>query len=357
MDSPRLKCIWFLHLNAELPYNNVYERRMIMKSKKMKKRYFWAVCLLLASIGLSGCSSADSSTEGNAEYDEAFEYEAAGEDAGADDVSDESLNTVSEKGIDVADTSRKLIKTVNITAQTRKFDTFLSTLNQQVNDIQGYVQSSEISGNNYDNSSSRSASYTIRIPAEKLSEFLTAVKENANIVYESESAEDITLEYVDTESRVAALKTEQESLMTMLEAADSLEDIIKIQSRLTEVRYEIESYESQLRTYDNLVSYSTVYLDINEVERETPTEDSSFWKIAADRLGNSVYDIKEGSRNLLIWLIAMLPYIIILAVLLGIVLFIIRKADNKNRKNPIKNQSETTGTDREEDGGDGRSDR
>ncbi len=43
------------------------------------------------------------------------------------------------------------------------------------------------------------------------------MKEMANVTHISEQVEDVTLDYVDTESHISALKTEQESLMAMLE--------------------------------------------------------------------------------------------------------------------------------------------
>ncbi len=61
---------------------------------------------------------------------------------------------------------------------------------------------------------------------------------------QSESAEDVTLQYTDTESRIASLKNEQERLNALLEKADTLENIFKLEERLTEVRYELENYQS-----------------------------------------------------------------------------------------------------------------
>ena len=68
--------------------------------------------------------------------------------------------------------------------------------------------------------------------------------------------------YVDMQSHVKALRTEQNTLLELIEKADKLKDIIALQSQLTQVRYEIESYESQLRMYDNRVNYSTLNLTV-----------------------------------------------------------------------------------------------
>ena len=57
----------------------------------------------------------------------------------------------------------------------------------------------------------------------------------------SESTEDVTLQYVDLQSHKKALLAEQESLLSMMEQAESIEDIIAINEQLTDVRYQIES--------------------------------------------------------------------------------------------------------------------
>ena len=82
------------------------------------------------------------------------------------------------------------------------------------------------------------------------------------------------MNYVDVESHITALKTEQESLLKMLEQADTIETILAIQNQLTQVRYQLESYESQKRTYDNDLNYSAVYVYVQEVERESRSTDT-----------------------------------------------------------------------------------
>lgn len=63
------------------------------------------------------------------------------------------------------------------------------------------------------------------------------------MTYDSKTTEDVTLEYVDTESHLKALKTEEETLLALLEKAEKLSDVFEIQEELTNVRYQIESYE------------------------------------------------------------------------------------------------------------------
>ena len=148
---------------------------------------------------------------------------------------------------------------------------------------------------------------------------------------QSERVEDVTLQYVDTESHIAALKTEQESLMKMLEQADSVETILAIQTQLTQVRYELESYESQKKTYDNAVAYSTIQVYVQEVEREAQVS-GTYGEELRERLSENLYGIKNGVISLSLWFLGALPYWILLAAVLVLIWFLRKKFVKRKRK-------------------------
>ena len=105
-----------------------------------------------------------------------------------------------------------------------------------------------------------------------------------------------------------------------------MEDIIAIESRLSQVRYELQSYGSTLRTYDNRVNYSTVSIDISEVERVTPViEERTFFEEIQYRLSDNLYDIGRGMRNFAIWFISSLPYLVIWALIIIVLVCLVRK--------------------------------
>lgn len=229
--------------------------------------------------------------------------------------------------------ARKLIKTVRMTVETETFDAYLNSINTALAACNGYVEVSEVSGES--RSASRFASYTLRIPADRVDSFSNEMENGGVVVSKSSSQEDVTLTYVDMEARITALKTEEESLLRLLEQADSVESIIYIQSNLTDVRYEIESYESRLRTYDNLIDYATVYLNVREVEREVAVvESGSIWSEIGSNLKNAVYLIGRFFRGLFIFFVSALPYLAIITIItLPIIYFaVIRPAKKRKVK-------------------------
>ena len=220
--------------------------------------------------------------------------------------------------------NRKLIRTFNLDVETLDFEDFLSKIKTEIASLGGYIESSSVSGNSYNYSSYRNAFYTCRIPADKVDAFLNTVGGLGNITYNSENTTDVTLNYVDTEARIKSLQTEYDRLLELLAEAEDIDTIIRLEQRITDVRYQIESYQSQLRTYDNLVDYSTVHLNIHEVKRVTATEKETVWERISSDFGDNLYDIWVDAQDLLVWLIASIPYFIIWAIVIAAIVFVSR---------------------------------
>ena len=216
--------------------------------------------------------------------------------------------------------------------QTKEFDALLSYLDGKVAEFGGYIQSSQIYGNGMDSTGYRSASLTLRIPQSNLDTFVSGVSENATVVRKTENAENVTLQYADTEARLKSLQIEQERFLELLEKADTVENILVLEQHLTELRYEIESYASTLKIYDNRVSYSTVTLYITEVNRIVPVEQNpTVFTRMKDGFANTWYDIQDGFADFVVWLVTNALYLVLWAVILVTAVVVVKKQIKKRR--------------------------
>lgn len=296
----------------------------------MKKRgiSILMACLMLVLAAGCGSSSKDSAavttqSAAGASYSVAEEKEADYE--AAEEVSYDNGSITSENGLEnTSAEGRKLIKTVYMELQTKEFDSVLEALPGKVEELGGYIENSTLSGSSYYYESTRSADYTARIPADRLDEFVEIVGGLGNVSYKSESVEDVTLQYVDTESRKKALETEQERLLELLEQAENMEDLLAIESKLSDVRYELENYGSQLRLLDNQIDYSSVSIHIEEVERITETKDRTFFEEVEDRFSDSLYDVGQGLRSFAVWFLGSLPVLVVWAVVIVVIVAVLR---------------------------------
>lgn len=301
----------------------------------MKRNRLLALLLGLALMAglLAGCGA----SSGNESADYAIsETEAA--------MEMESGVTGSTALSDYSDPDAKLIRTVYLDAQTREYDTLMTALDEKIAELGGYVESRDAYNGSEYSSRTRYCSLVIRIPAEKLDQFVTHVNENCNVTNTSETVENVTLEYVDTEARVEALETEQARLMELLESAENLEDILQIEERLSDVNYELSSYASQLRVLENQVSYATVHLTINEVQKLTPVEEPTVWERIRDGFSETISDVADGAVDLFVWVAVNSPRIAIWAVVIVVIVVLVRaikpKVRKKAKKAPPKEETE-----------------
>lgn len=251
-----------------------------------------------------------------------------GSSAGGDSAQNNSIN---------AQSAQKIIKRYDYDYETEKFDEAYEYLKEQIESYGGYVSSSDMTGNG-SSSSYRMLYLTARIPAEKSDEFISEMGSLGTVVRQSESAEDVTLQYSDTESRIESLKAEQDSLNKLLEQADSLETIIALQDRLTEVRYELESYQSRKKLYDDLISYSTIDIKLKEVNYTVEVDDGTFFSRIITGLERSIRDIAEGFVHFVEWFIINLPYFLIWGVIIFVIVKVIRKLRKKSKEKKMKKQ-------------------
>ena len=210
----------------------------------------------------------------------------------------------------------------------------MKTLIERVNALGGYIEKNSIDGNDYNSSFTRmrSASTVVRIPAEKLDGFLSAVDELGNVTQREENLSDVTESYIDMEAKLASLQTEYDALLELLSKADSLDVILRLQDRLSDVRYEMESYEARLRSYDNKIEFSTVSLNIYEVARETQVEEETFGEEVSRRFHESLEDVGEGFTDFAKWFIGNLPHIVVTLAFLMLPLVIVLICTRKSRK-------------------------
>ena len=276
---------------------------------------------------------------------EAYDYEESYDSYAETPAADNSTGDVDVQE-SAQSTNRKLIRTVSLNVETQEFEALRNDIESRIKALGGYVEDGYVyNGNIYSEGSLREATMTVRIPSDKLDEFLNMVAENSNVVTQNESVRDVTLDYVDMDSRKSALKAEEKRLLEMLESADTVEDMIYIEDRLANIRYETESIESQLRTYDNLVDYSTINLTIKEVVKltevvEEPTVEPTVAERISKGFSESLEDVEDELTDCFVGFIISLPYlavifvpiIVVIVVIVVIVLIIVKVATKSSKK-------------------------
>ena len=290
-----------------------------------------AVALLLSVLALASCDAGSS-------LDSAPNMPPVGnESAGGMEGGDGAGSIVNGQPTD----DRKIIRTVTMSCETKAYDDAVTLIMDTLNVHGGYVETSNVTGTGYENvkNSARRASYTLRIPAEKLDAFLEALRTNEGIRILSQSAtsDEITATYYDTVSRLETLKAEKASLTAMLEGFTDYKDIsnmLKVQERLYDVIEEIEALQTKLNLYDGRVAMSTVHLTMNEVivYTEMVEPDPTFGERIGEAFRESWADFGEGCQDFAVWFVEALPTLLVLVVIHGGIFLIIYTAIKRGQK-------------------------
>lgn len=320
----------------------------------MRKKMLNGLLAVLCVVSLAGCGSADSvaevqSTKGAATngfaMDQAVSEEVYFSEADGSSGMLQDAGASPNQAPSVSVTERKLIKTVGLDVETKEYDSFMSQISSHISSYGGYIESSDSNnGSRYSSKqSARYANMTIRIPQAKLDDFLGEVTGICNVVRRNDSVNDVTLSYVDTESRRDALKVEQDRLLELLAQAENLEEILIIEDRLTDVRYELQSSERQLRSMDDKVTYSTIRLSVSEVAELTeitPVAEKSDWEKITEGFMENLKDVYRGFLNFIIWFLSSLPKLFVWAVVILIIVLIVKSRKKKRAAKKAAKEAE-----------------
>lgn len=229
---------------------------------------------------------------------------------------------------------RKIIRNYDISLATNTFDDDLAYINAKLSELGGYVLSSSLSGSKPEayGDSGRSLSMTLRVPAEKASDFVSGVQQLGKVNYIHDYTDDVTDQYFDVDTRLAVLKDQLERLRAIMVETDNLADIITLEERISEVMLQIEELTGTLKRYDALIAYTTIDLSINERNAISGPADT---KGTGERISEGFTDTLNGVAtffvNFFVWFVSSLPVLIILAAITVAVVFIVKHAVKKNR--------------------------
>ena len=229
----------------------------------------------------------------------------------------------------------KIIRSASFTVKTTDYDTDLERLQTLAKDMGGRVEYLSTSGD-ASSGQTRSASLTLRIPVQRLDEFLSGVEGIGNVTAMTQEMQDVSDSYYDVQTRLDTQRKKLERLQAMFTAAEDVSDLIEIESAIADAQYYIDRYTAQLKSYDGKVEYSTVNASVREV-RVTEMKEVTLGQRIAEGFQNSLEAGAEFLEDMVIFLVSALPWLAAAAVTAVIVRLVIRKIKT-NRKGKKEKQ-------------------
>lgn len=242
-------------------------------------------------------------------------------DSGYNDYEDPSAapETPPMDAEDVHDSEMKIIKTGDMSIQTKTFDETDAYIKAETEKHGGLLTDRSVSGT----PGYRSAYYTVRIPAENFDEFFFKISGAWTVTNQEITSEDVTEQYSDLELQLETNEAKHARLLILLDKAESLEDIYSIQTELSQVEYEINSIKGTLNHMTSRISYSTITISVREVDSEPVVDDGSFWSALTAALSNGWSSFTDNMEYFVLDLAYELPNLIFYIIVLTIVIVVI----------------------------------
>lgn len=221
---------------------------------------------------------------------------------------------------------KKIVRTADITLATAAFDASQQAVREKVALMGGYVQSmSQYEATTWQ--PQRTVYFTLRIPTERLDEFLSGVSRIGRVTSRSENTQDMTVQYSDTTLRLETQQEKMKRLQELLTRAENVADLLEIETEIADTQYEIDSYETSLRSIDREVEQSLVSLTVvEETPAQSATQDGvSLGQRLADGLAASLEGTVRFFQNMLVFLVMAMPALLLLAVVGLAVWMILRR--------------------------------
>lgn len=270
-----------------------------------------AVLLLVLLAAATACStdSADEATsEGQAPSSDGQRLDEPGEaeDASADAVDEsgeiegfggdaESPGLPDTDPLPVSGTGERVIKdgTVTVEVAADGFDAAY----RRVVDLAGRFGGGVVaSRSNTDEEGRVSGSVTVRVPVEEYERLLVGVTEVGEVVSREVTAQDVTAEFTDLESRLRHLEAQERFYLGLLEEAEGVADAVTVQQQLAQIQQQVEQIKGRLQVLEERTTFSTLTVELFEEGSTGASFDprpqrptfSAWWERALDALTNVV---------------------------------------------------------------------
>ncbi len=227
--------------------------------------------------------------------------------------------------------NKKIVKNFTLNLVVKDINFAKNEIEKELNKLNGY----ETSFYSYEYLDKKAINLELKVPSEKVDEYLDFIKKIGYIKSENFSSIDYTEQYEDTENKLKNLYTRRDKLREIMKnQVKQLGDILAIDKELNNTQLEIERLEKENNRIQKNVDYSNVYLTLEpEIIENKQNQHWSFLKV----IKNSIDSLFKSCHLIIEYLVLLFVFLPIFVVFYGLIIlsekiyFKIKKF--KNRRN------------------------
>ncbi len=206
----------------------------------------------------------------------------------------------------------KIIKDGQVEIEVSEISSAKSTIDAIVKKNQAYYELDEFSANDY------SSNYTlkVRIKAEHFDVLVNSILNlgnGATIKHKNINARDVTMEYIDTESRMKSAKAYVVRYKDLLSKARTIKDILELENIIQQKQAEIESHEGRLKYMTDQIAYSTLSLTLTQKHEYFAAETKMQF---GQKLVNSAKQGFDVVLSIILGIVTLWPFVVIIGAII-----------------------------------------
>jgi hypothetical protein len=211
---------------------------------------------------------------------------------------------------------RLIVKNAELELLVAETDVAIDLTTQIAADCAGYIISSRVWYEEWQEESYKHATITLGVPVDQFERAMRRLRGLAlQVIDETASGQDVTDEYVDLQSRLGNLEATRDRIREFLDQAQSVEESLRINAELTIVEEQIEQVEGRMNYLFDRAAYSTITAQIKPdlppiipaptptpIPTPTPTPPWSPTQ-TVERAGHTLGSILRVVTEIAIWVI------------------------------------------------------
>ncbi len=216
---------------------------------------------------------------------------------GAEQSAKLTLASMSDSQVD-----RYLIKNAIVTIEAKDVIQAASQATEFAKSKSGYVSNSH---ETVDGLGLKNETLELRVPAIQFDSSMQSIAGLGRVLDSQVTSEDVTEQYVDTESQLRNLKETEARLLDHLKQTGRLSDILLVETEVNRVRSSIDGLEGKMRFMSHRISYSTISLTFKEPahpEPIAPVESFSLGQVATQAM-RSVSGFMQSVMSAGVWVV------------------------------------------------------
>ena len=138
----------------------------------------------------------------------------------------------------------------------------------------------------------RQSTLTVRVPQAEFFSVFEQIKALGEVQNENAGSNDVTEQFIDLEARLKSAQRKELSLLSLLDRADKISEILIIEQELSRVRSELERLQGQLNLLERRVDLATISVFLTTPPKDSGQAPSGSLTIESSDVGGSANTIK-----------------------------------------------------------------